>query len=588
MQIVPEAVAQIRGLIESEWGKRYTPFAREYKTKAKNAQEAHEAIRPTDPRRTPQNVARHLQKDQAALYELIWKRTVASQMAAAEMEQTTADVEVKGRDGKIYTLRATGSVVTFDGFLKVYEEGRDDRLRVINKGKDDAAEEDDSRRLPQLAQGETVTDRRIDADQHFTQPPPRYSEATIVKRMEELGIGRPSTYAATIAVLQDRDYVRLEKKRLVPEDKGRLVTAFLASFFKRYVEYDFTADLEEKLDLISDGKLEWKAVLRDFWKDFTGAVADTKELRVSDVLEALNEILGPHVFPAREDGGDPRLCPTCGKGQLSMKVGKFGAFIGCSNYPECRFTRQFTESSEAKADQPPPEGRVIGIDPETGLPVTVRSGRFGTYLQLGEADGGDKPKRASIPKGFDAATITLERALALLNLPREVGKHPETGTLIKAGIGRYGPFIEHAGVYANVDSADEVFTIGLNRAVTLLAEKAAGKGNRRPNAQALKVLGEHPGEGGKVEVMSGRYGPYVRHGKVNATIPKDMSPESISLEQGLTLIAERAAKGPSKPGRGFRGRAKPKSDGGNGKGAGPVKSKKPKAAKAKASKAEAS
>ncbi len=542
VQIVPEAVSEIRRVIEAEYGKRYTPFAREYKSKAKNAQEAHEAIRPTDPSRRPDQVARYLEKDQAALYELIWLRTIASQMASAELEQTTAEITVKGKDGKTYGLRATGSVVVFDGFMRLYSEGRDDE------------EEEDSRRLPPLGRGDTLKDKAVTASQHFTEPPPRYTEATLVKRMEELGIGRPSTYATTLAVLRDRGYVRLERKRLVPEDKGRLVTAFLESFFRRYVEFDFTADLEEKLDLISDGKLEWKDVLREFWRDFTAAVDDIKDLRVSEVLEALNEILGPHIFPPKADGGDPRACPVCGSGRLSLKIGRFGAFIGCSNYPECRYTRQFTEPQGAENEATPPEGKLLGYDPDTGLPVTLRSGRFGPYVQLGEAENGEKPKRASIPRGMDAATIDLERALQLLALPREVGLHPESGKPITAGIGRYGPFVLHDGTYANLESLEDVFTIGINRAVTLLAEKAAGgKGKwQRRKAEVLKDLGEHP-EGGKIEVLSGRYGPYVKHGSINATLPKGKDPLALTREEALDLLAAR--EGQNGTGR-KRGKAK--------------------------------
>ncbi len=553
VQIIPEAVAQIRDLIGKEYGGRYTPFAREYKTKAKNAQEAHEAVRPTDPRRTPDNVKRYLDKEQAALYDLIWKRAISSQMASAEMEQTTVEVEVTGRDGKSYGLRVSGSVVTFDGFLRVYQEGRDERSRLITKGKDDSADadDDDSRRLPVLNRGDRLKDKQIDADQHFTQPPPRYSEATLVKRMEELGIGRPSTFASTLAVLRDRDYVRMEKKQLVPEDKGRLVTGFLKSFFLRYVEYDFTADLEEKLDLISDDKLEYKVVLREFWKEFTGAIDETKELRVTDVLETLNELLGPAIFPAREDGSDPRTCPACNVGRVSLKVGKFGAFVGCSNYPECRFTRQFSDTSNS-GEGASPDGRLLGTDPETGLAVTLRAGRFGTYLQLGDQKDygeGEKPKRSSIPKGIDAATIDLDRALQLLRLPREIGAHPETGAMITAGLGRYGPFILHDGKYANLDSMDDVFNVGINRAVTLIAEKAAGGGKsgfKRGAPTALRTIGEHP-DGGKIEVFSGKYGPYVKHGDVNATIPKSADPATLSLDDAVAIIAERIAKGGLKP-----------------------------------------
>ena len=549
--IIPEAINAIRGLIAREYSQRYVaPFIREYKTKAKNAQEAHEAVRPTDVSRRPQDVAKHLERDQARLYELIWKRTVASQMASAELEQTTADIEVRGRDGKLYTLRATGSVVQFEGFLRVYEEGRDDRVRLVEKGKEDHSEDDDGRRLPALAEGDRVTDRKIEAEQHFTQPPPRYSEATLVKRMEELGIGRPSTYASTLAVLQERDYVRIDKKRLIPEDKGRLVTAFLEGFFKRYVEYDFTADLEEKLDLISDGKLEWKDVLRDFWRDFTGAVTDIKDLRVGDVLEALNAILGPHIFPPKAEGGDPRQCPNCGQGRLSLKVGKFGAFIGCSNYPDCRFTRQFSDTQGNNPEASTPEGKLLGQDPETGLPVTLRNGRFGPYVQLGEAEGEEKPKRSSIPKGVDANAVDLAYALQLLSLPREVGLHPESGKPITAGLGRYGPFILHDGaVEAHAEDLLHRRQVGVG-AVVLLAEKKAGGGKGRFQRAAptvLKELGDHPSEGGKVQVLSGRYGPYVKHGDTNATLPRAKEPAALTMDEAVQLIAERVAKGPSKP-----------------------------------------
>jgi DNA topoisomerase-1 len=553
--IIPEAISAIRGLIEDQYSRRYIPpFIREYKTKAKNAQEAHEAIRPTDAGRKPDDVSRYLERDQARLYELIWKRAVASQMASAELEQTTAEIEVPGRDGKPYGLRATGSVVTFDGFMRLYEEGRDDRQ--AKNGKAEEAADDDGRRLPPLAQGDQLKDRGIEAKQHFTEPPPRFTEATLVKRMEELGIGRPSTYASTLAVLEDRDYVTIDRKRMVPQDKGRLVTAFLESFFKRYVEYDFTADLEEKLDLISDGKLEYKVVLRDFWRDFIGAVESIKDLRVGDVLEALNEILGPHIFPPRGDGGDPRQCPLCGEGRLSLKVSRTsGAFIGCERYPDCRYTRQLSANGNGTdAEASTPDGKLLGYDPE-GIPVTLRVGRFGPYVQLGDGSKDEKPKRSSIPAPFDASTITLEQALQLLSLPRNIGDHPESGKPITAGLGRYGPFILHDGTYANLPSAEELFTVGINRAVVLLAEKKAGKSGRfqRTAATVLKELGEHPAEGGSIQVLSGRYGPYVKHGDVNATLPRGKAPEALSVEEAVQLIAERVAKGPSKArGRGGR------------------------------------
>ena len=549
VQIVPEAIAQCRSVVTAEFGQRYLPpKPREYKTKAKNAQEAHEAIRPTEFSRTPQQLSARLSKDEAGLYKLIWQRAVASQMASAEAERTTVDIEATG-DAGTYGLRTTGSVILFDGFLKLYEEGIDDK---------DAEEE---ARLPKLVEKQPLERGVIEAGQHFTEPPPRFTEATLIKKMEELGIGRPSTYASTLNVLRERGYVKLEKKRLEPEDKGRLVTAFLESFFARYVEYDFTADLEEKLDLISDAKLEWKEVLRDFWRDFVGAINGTKELRVSNVLDALNEILGPFIFPAVADGGDPRKCPSCEAGRLGLKIGRFGAFVGCSNYPECRFTRQFTDSAEKSEDgeAQATADKALGEDPETGLTVWLKTGRFGPYVQLGEVEivekpkekikakkgekaaKPEKPKRSSIPKGFSAATMDLETALKLLSLPREVGKHPESGKMITANFGRFGPFLAHDGKYANLDGADDVFTVGLNRAVSLLAEPK--KGPARAGQQALKTLGDHPELGGAVQLFSGRYGPYVKHGKVNATIPKGTEPEELTMEDAVKLLAARADNG---------------------------------------------
>ncbi|MCB1504005.1 MAG: type I DNA topoisomerase [Hyphomicrobiaceae bacterium] len=543
VEIVPEAVAEIRRQIETLYSKRFVaPFIREYKTKAKNAQEAHEAIRPTDISRHPKDVKKHLKPDEAALYELIWKRALASQMASAELEQTTAEITVPGKDGKTYGVRATGSIMQFEGFMKLYQESRDDE------------EDEESRLLPPLASGDRLTEKGVDASQHFTQPPPRFTEASLVKRMEELGIGRPSTYASTLAVLRDREYVTLDKKRLVPQDKGRLVIAFLESFFKRYVEYDFTADLEEQLDLISDHKLEWREVLRDFWKNFTGAIDEIKDLRVGDVMEALNEMLGPHIFPAREDGSDPRSCPQCGVGRLSLKPGRFGPFIGCSNYKEedggCNYRRGISPTAENPLD-----GKELGFDPDTGLPVTVKTGRFGTYLQLGEQkdyEDGAKPRRSSIPKGLDAATIDLEHALKLLNLPREIGQHPDGGTIV-AGLGRFGPFVVHEGTenqktYVNLTSIEDLFTIGINRAVTLIAEKKAGGGSsrfQRGKPSVLKDLGAHP-DGGPVQVLSGRYGPYVTHNKVNATVPKDKDPAALTMDEAIALLEERIAKGGGK------------------------------------------
>jgi DNA topoisomerase I len=534
VQIAEEAIAATRSVIGIDYGERYLPPSpRRYQTKAKNAQEAHEAIRPTDLAMRPRQARTFLDADQARLYELIWLRTVASQMESAELERTTADITAKA-GGRVIDLRATGTVVKFDGFLTLYQEGEDDPA------------DEEARRLPEMSAGEVLEKRKIDASQHFTEPPPRYSEASLVKRMEELGIGRPSTYASILQVLKDRGYVRIDKKRLIPEDKGRVLTAFLESFFARYVEYDFTAGLEEQLDRISNNEMAWRDLLRDFWRDFTAAVGDIKELRVAQVIDALDEMLSPHLFPPRADGTDPRACPQCGTGRLSLKLGKFGGFIGCTNYPECRYTRQFAAGNGA--DGGPGGGlKKLGEDPITGLEVTLRSGRFGPYVQLGEAVDGEKPKRAGLPKGLASDDVDLERALALLSLPREIGKHPESGDPILAGIGRFGPYVQHGKTYANVEAGDDVLTIGLNRAVALIADKAAkGPSKGRFGADPGRALGEHPDQGGPVVVKNGRYGPYVSHDGVNATLPSDLTPETITLEQALPLLDARAARGTGK------------------------------------------
>jgi DNA topoisomerase-1 len=527
VHMADEAIASVRRLIDKDYGRAYVPdAARRYQTRVKNAQEAHEAIRPTDFSRRPQDVARFLDPDHARLYELIWLRAVASQMESAELERTTVDILAEAGSRKL-ELRATGSVVKFDGFLKLYQEGRDDE-----------EEDEEGRRLPAMSTGEALTKRAITATQHFTEPPPRYSEASLVKRLEELGIGRPSTYAAILQVLKDRGYVRVERKRLIPEDKGRLVTAFLESFFSRYVEYDFTAGLEEALDRVSNNEIAWRDLLRDFWRDFIAAVDDIKDLRVGEVLNALDEVLSPHLFPPRSDGSDPRQCPSCGTGRLSLKLGRYGAFIGCSNYPECRYTRPFAVPTPGEEDGQEAAVRHLGVDPETGLEVTVRDGRFGPYVQLGAGDDGEKPKRVSIPKGMDPAAIDLDRALALLALPREIGRHPETGEPILAGIGRYGPYVQHGKTYANLESAEDALTIGLNRAVAVLAEKKASRG-RGPVSRG-RVLGEHPEKGGEIVARPGRYGPYVSHAGVNATLPHEMSLDTVTLEEAVALIDAKA------------------------------------------------
>ena len=538
VQMAPEAITAARQSIAKEFGDRYLPEKpRYYSAKAKNAQEAHEAIRPTDFTRTPASMRGHLDADQARLYEMIWKRAIASQMNSAELERTTVEIEATN-GGRVAGLRAVGSVTRFDGFLAAYIDP-----------KDDDSEDEDSRKLPEIKPGETLGRDKITADQHTTEPPPRYTEASLIKKLEELGIGRPSTYASTLKTLEDREYIVVDKRRITPHSKGRIVTAFLENFFKKYVEYDFTASLEEKLDEISDGKLEWKEVLRDFWRDFSQAVNDIKELRVGDVLTALNEELAPLLFPARDDGSDPRTCPKCGKGTLSLRLGKYGAFVGCSNYPDCGFTRQLGDAVKGSGELEGGDAgnRVLGNDPYTNEEITLRSGRFGPYIQRGE---GKDAKRSSLPKGWTPDSIDHEKALALLALPRDVGKHPESGKMISAGLGRYGPFLLHDGSYANLESIEDVFSVGLNRAVSLIAEKQARGPRRGGTPAALKELGEHP-QGGPVTVRDGKYGPYVNWAKVNATLPKGKDPAAVTLEEGLALITarEEAGGGKSKGGR---------------------------------------
>ncbi len=524
VDVAPEAITAARRVIGREFGERYVPKTpRKYTVKAKNAQEAHEAIRPTDMGRLPARTHGFLGRDEARLYELIWTRAVASQMESADLERTGVDI-VAEAGGRHIDLRASGQVIRFDGFLKLYQEGKDDE------------EDEDSGRLPPMAVGDPLKKEKIEASQHFTEPPPRFTEATLVKRMEELGIGRPSTYASTLAVLRDRNYVRLENKRLYPEDKGRIVTAFLESFFTRYVGYDFTAGLEEKLDEVSNHQIDWKAVLRDFWVDFSSALAATKDLRTTQVLDSLNELLGPHIFPPKPDGSNPRACPSCGSGQLSLKLGKYGAFIGCSNYPDCSYTRTLA-NGEGNA-----EGngtKVLGTDPATGDEITLRHGRFGAYVQQGEAEKGDgeKPKRSSIPKPLSAEDLTLDQAITLLSLPRQVAVHPETKQPIRAGIGRFGPYVQHGKSYANIGKDENILEIGANRAIDLIVAKESGLSGRQFGGQAAsRSLGEHPA-GGAITVKGGRYGPYVNWGKINATLPRDADPTSFTLEEAVALLA---------------------------------------------------
>jgi DNA topoisomerase-1 len=535
IDMAPEAVEACRAAIGDRYGKDYVPSsARVYKNKAKNAQEAHECIRPTDMAADADSL-RLTESDQKKLYDLIWKRTLACQMESARLERTT--VEIGSRDEQV-GLRATGQVVLFDGFLRVYEEGRDDVV------------DEDDKRLPQISSGDKMDKRKVSPEQHFTQPPPRYTEATLVKRMEELGIGRPSTYASIVTTIQDRGYVRKDKNRLLPEDKGRLVTVFLENYFRRYVEYDFTADLEGELDDVSAGDRDYKDVLGRFWRDFSAAIAETSELRITEVLDKINEVLEPHLFPPTEDGGDPRLCPNCGAGRLSMRTARSGgAFIGCSNYPECRYTRPFgPPDAEAEASAIPPEGKLLGND--DGDEIRVFKGRFGPYVQRGEVtEENKKPPRQSVPKDWVPEDLSLEQGVMLLQLPRLIGTHPEDGVNVWANIGRYGPYIKHAestsdrgGTNANLDGIDEVWTVGMNRAVQLIAEKVASRGGRGRGAKTLKELGDHPEAGGPVSLMEGKYGPYVKWEKINATLPKETDPETVTMEQAVELIAERAAK----------------------------------------------
>ncbi|MAC79879.1 MAG: DNA topoisomerase I [Rhodobacteraceae bacterium] len=533
IDMAPEAVAAARDEIASRYGKEYVPGSpRVYKNKAKNAQEAHECIRPTDMSRDAAQL-KLTDPDQRRLYDLIWKRTLSCQMESARLERTT--VEIGSSDGQV-GLRATGQVVLFDGFLRVYEEGRDD-----------AVTDDDDKRLPQIHEGEKADKKTITPEQHFTQPPPRYTEATLVKRMEELGIGRPSTYASIVTTIQDRGYVRKDKNRLIPEDKGRLVTAFLENYFRRYVGYDFTAGLEDELDQVSAGDADYKEILKKFWQDFSAAVEETSELRITDVLEKINEVLEPHLFPPTEDGSDPRLCPNCGAGRLSMRTARSGgAFIGCSNYPECRYTRPFGPPGQEDPSDIPPEGKVLGED--SGDKIYAFKGRFGPYVQRGEVtDEQPKPPRQSIPKAWPPAEVTLDQAVRLLALPREIGPHPEDGGMIWANIGRYGPYLKHAdtisnrgGTNANLESIDEVWEIGMNRAVEVLASKP--KRGQAAAATPLKELGEHPEHGGPISVMKGRYGPYVKWEKVNATLPNEVEPDDVTVDFAVQLIDEKAAK----------------------------------------------
>ncbi len=531
VQMAREAMMAIREHVGEAYGAAYVPaVAREYSSKAKNAQEAHEAVRPTDVSRTPASVARHLNAEQHRLYELIWKRAVASQMQSAELDQVAVDIA-----GPRTRLRATGSIVAFDGFLKLYREDVDDAP--------EGHAADESRMLPPMQERDPLTRGDVSADQHFTQPPPRYSEASLVKKMEELGIGRPSTYASILTVLRDRNYVRLENKRFVPEDRGRLVTAFLTSFFERYVDSNFTASLEEQLDDISGGRAEWRAVMQAFWEQFSRAVEQTRDLKISDVIDALDQDLGQHFFPSNAEGADPRLCPACHAGRLGLKLGRHGSFIGCSNYPGCQYTRRLAINGGEDGGETLKEGmRELGHHPETGEAVTVRRGPYGLYVQQGEANPEDKksrPRRTSLPKGVEGDQLTLEQALGLLSLPRLVGIHPERQEPLEAGIGRFGPFIRMGSIYASLDRDDDVLSVGLNRAVDVMAKKL----------DSVRSLGPHPADKEPVMVRKGRFGPYAQHGLRVANLPRDVAIDELTLDDAVALLAEKGKVLKAKPGR---------------------------------------
>ena len=512
VDMAPEAVSAARRAIASRYSSGYVPDRpRQYQSKIKNAQEAHEAIRPTD-----FDLPRAASGDHARLYELVYNRALASQMASARLERTT--VELTDGAGRA-VLRASGQVVLFPGFMALYDEGRDD------------PQDEEGARMPALHDGDAPSKLGVEATQHFTQPPPRYSEASLVKRLEELGIGRPSTYAATLQTLKDREYVRIEKGRFVPEESGRLVTAFLERFFERYVSYDYTAELEEELDDVSGGRLDWQKLLDDFWRDFKPKAGEVMDQKPSEITQAIDEFLEPWLYPPRADGSDPRVCPQCGNGRLSLRGGRFGAFVACSNYPDCKYTQKFGQGGEQAQSEGPTE---------LGDGIMLKTGRFGPYVERGD-------KRASIPKDMPVADVDTEMAERLLSLPREIGPHPETGEPITASIGRYGPYLAHNGKYAKLGSSAEVFETGMNAAVAKLADAASGGGRQRSaSREPVAVLGKHPANGGEIKVMAGRYGPYVTDGTTNATLPKGMEPQQVTLDEAVRLIDERAAKGPAR------------------------------------------
>ena len=516
-----DAINQIRNFVTDNYGSIYLPEKpRIYKSKAKNAQEAHECIRPTNINQTPKDIKQYITNEEFKLYEIIWQRAVSSQMASAILDQVAVDIV--NEDKKI-SLRANGSTIKFLGMYKVYQEVKDD----------DKVEEKELI-LPVMNEGERLNLKEVNKNQHFTLPPPRYTEASLVKKLEELGIGRPSTYASIIKVLQDRDYVILDKKRFNPHDRGRIVSIFLEKYFNKYVEYDFTADLENQLDEISDGKLDWKEVIGKFWKTFKKLCDETVGKSNREVIDVLDDALGPHFFPP--DGNDEkRKCPTCNNGRLGIKVGKFGGFIGCSNYPDCKYTVQFNQLNDKDGSSlnGPKE---IGIYPETGEMITLRKGPYGFYMQVGEGTKEKKPKRVSIPKNFEPEEIGLNTAIQLLGLPRKLGFHPETNKTVSIGIGMYGPYILHDKKYKALEKTDNILDIELEKALELIS-----KPTQRGNA-TLKTFGEHPTEKKNITAHDGKFGPYVKCGKINASLLGDQIIDSLNLEEAIKLIDERKQK----------------------------------------------
>lgn len=530
VQLAQEATNSIRQLIGKSFGKEYLPSApRVYKSKAKNAQEAHEAIRPTNVDLDPVQAKKYLDKNLFALYELIWKRTVACQMESAVLN--VLSVIINSSDNEAI-LKATGSMLKFDGFYRLYRE-------ILDHDPNNN-EEEEGKILPKVDIGDKLKLSEVLPRQHFTEPPPRFTEASLIKKLEELGIGRPSTYAPIISLLQDRNYIHLEKKRFVPDERGRLVTTFLISFFQKYVEYDFTAKLENELDHISAGDLEWKLFLKNFWYDFESNVKEVKQYDIGQVLEKISILLEPYLFPVTDNNKNNKECPSCNNGILALKLGKFGAFIACSNYSDCKYTRKIGDGEE-QYTQMLADINKLGVDEETGLDITLRQGPYGYYIQLGEADKDNKkPKRVSVPKSIQPGKLSFTQAQALLSLPREVGIHPETGQIIKAGLGRFGPYLFYNKSYTSIPATDDVLTIGINRAVSLIAEKSAKK------VEAVKNLGIYPDLNQELAIYEGRYGLYIKLGKVNISLPKNINIDELTLQETIKIIGQYQEKHPEK------------------------------------------